>query len=244
LRTCGHEDRRHRKSEQATDHRSGDSTMTTSNDSDAAGKATAAPPVWAPPLPAREPVEPLAPSDASEPRAEMRIKAPARTTSRPKRASSTSILLVVAALVATAGIGFAVGHTTGGSTTGGSTNGGANGFPAAADASGRPNFGAGGPNGSGGPNAAGLGSGTISGTVVSSTADSLTIKTADGQQVTVALGASTAYHSQASATNTDVAVGASVVVTTSNSASATGTTTGAAPSAGTRTATDITVTGK
>ena len=217
--------------------------MTTSNDFDAAGKAAGAAPVWEPPLPAREPVVPLASIDASEPRAEVRIKAPVRTTSRPKRASSTSILLVVAALVATAGIGFAIGHTTGGSTTGGTTAGNANGFPVGVDASGRPNFGA------GGPNAAGLGSTTISGTVVSSTADSLTIKTADGQQVTVALGASTAYHSQASATNTDVAVGASVVVSTSNSATATGTTTGAASSAGTagagtRTATDITVTGK
>ena len=215
--------------------------MTTSNDFDA-GKATGAAPLWAPPLPAREPVEPLESSDVPEPRAEVRIKAPVRTTSRPKRASSTSILLVVAALVATAGIGFAIGHTTGGSTTD-SSNLGANGFPVGVDASGRPNFGAGGPNG------AGLGSATISGTVVSSTADSLTIKTADGQQVTVALGASTAYHSQASSANTDVAVGASVVVTTSNSATATGTAAGAVPSAGTagggtRTATDITVTGK
>ena len=216
--------------------------MTTANDFDAAGKATGPPTVWEPPLPAREPVEPLAATSGPEPRAEVRIKAPVRTTSRPKRASSTSILLVVAALVATAGIGFAIGHTTGGSTTGNS-NGGANGFPVAVDASGRPNFGAGAPNG------AGLGTTTISGTVVSSTADSLTIKTADGQQVTVALGASTAYHSQASATTTDVAVGASVVVSTSNSATASGTTTGAAASpgtagAGTRTATDITVTGK
>ena len=87
----------------------------------------------------------------------------------------------------------------------------------------------------------------MSGTVLSSTADSITIQLADGQQVTLSTGSSTTYHSQTAASGSAVAVGASVIVKTSAGAS-TGAIASAAASAGTgagttRTATDITITG-
>jgi hypothetical protein len=174
-------------------------------------------------------------------------RAPATTAGKARRFSSTTILLVISALIALGGVGFAVGRATptGSTSAANGANGIAGGF--GADVSGRPNFGAGasGVPGAGGP--AGLtGSTTISGTVVSSTADSITIQLAGGQTVTLGTGSSTTYHGQTSATVTDVAVGATVTVQTSAAAaSASGSPSAgsSAGTAGTRTAIDVTITG-
>jgi hypothetical protein len=48
--------------------------------------------------------------------------------------------------------------------------------------------------------------------VTAVTADSVTVKTANGQEVTVTLNGSTAYHQATSATASDVAVGSTVTV--------------------------------
>jgi hypothetical protein len=145
------------------------------------------------------------------------------------------------ALVAVGGLGFAVGHTlTSGS--GGDTQ--SNGFPGG-------NFGGEGrPDGSFVPGA-GLGRAdntSVTGTVESVTADSMTVKLANGQTVTVSLGSSTTYHSQTAAGSSSVTTGSTVIVQTANEAPNAAATNGAAASPGTdttsRTATDVTVTSK
>ena len=153
-----------------------------------------------------------------------------------RRTNSVTGLLIVAALVAAGGVSFAVGHATaGGQTSTTSQNGDANGLPAGfPNASGAPGFG-GGPGGFGGAAA-------VTGTVVSVAADSITVKLASGQTVTVATGSSTTYHNQTSGSSTDLAAGQTVQVQTSG-----GVPTGASASASpgsqtTRTATDVTIT--
>jgi hypothetical protein len=123
-----------------------------------------------------------------------------------------NIVLVIAAAVAIGGVAFAAGRTTAPvSASVGNGRGGFGGaFPGgsfAPRASGQPGFG--GRGGFGGGFGGGL---TVSGTVESMTADSITIKTASGQTVTVATGASTTYNSQAPASASDVQTGKSVQV--------------------------------
>jgi hypothetical protein len=227
---------------------------------DESGRSSTAPgqaPVWQPTIPEADPAA-LEPDVATGALGEASfadgtsvaghtagVRTAAVRSGKVRRAGSTSILLVVSALIALGGVGFAVGRATSTGTGGTAAVNDAglnNGFPGGADASGRPDF-AGAPGGLAGNDA------TVSGTVVSSTANSITIQLANGQQVTLATGSSTTYHSQAAASGSDVAVGASVIVktsgTTATSAGATaGATAGAATGAGgTRTATDITITG-
>ena len=148
----------------------------------------------------------------------------------PVRRSSTgssrvlNLALALAVLVAVGGVAFAIGRATapasgtaaviGQNGTGTRGNGfpngsfGPNGFPGGSldpNASGR----TGGFTGRGGFGALGGGL-VIEGTVDSVTADSVTIKTANGTTVTVGLDASTTYHSAAPATASDVTAGASV----------------------------------
>ena len=150
--------------------------------------------------------------------------APTPAGAKPARKSgSVSILNValgVAVLVATAGVAFAVGRSTApapaatevaGALPGGGrffTNGG----PGASFD----------PNGASGraptpamATAAGFGFGgapTIEGTVDSVTADSVTIKTADGNTITIGLDSATTYHQQADATASDVEAGKTVIL--------------------------------
>ena len=168
-------------------------------------------------------------------------RSPTRPVVRARRAGSTTLLLVVSALIAIGGVGFAVGRGTGGTGTDTSTVADQNGLTGlGADASGRPGFGAGGPG-------IGLTSGTatVSGTVVSATSDAMTIQLASGQTVTVAIGSSTTYHNQASASSADVATGATVIVQTSGGSgvSASASASPGIGTGGTRTATDVTITG-
>jgi hypothetical protein len=158
----------------------------------------------------------------------------------------------MSALVALGGVGFAAGRATSTGQTGTSQSNGN------ADVG---QFG-GGPNASGGPGDLGgaarvgaLGATTLSGTVVSVSADSITLKLASGQTVQIATGSSTIYHGQSSANSTDVTTGATVTVQTTAGApagsspaagSSASTNAGADPGAidGSRTATDVTITAK
>jgi hypothetical protein len=157
-----------------------------------------------------------------------------------------SLLLALSALVALGGVGFAVGRATSSSQTVTSQSNG-NSDPG--------QFG-GGPNASGAPGDFGgaarvgaLGATTLSGTVASVSADSITLKLANGQTVQIATGSSTTYHGQSSAASTDVTTGATVTVQTTvgtAAGSSAGTNAVASPGAAndTRTATDVTITTK
>jgi hypothetical protein len=137
-------------------------------------------------------------------------------TTRPvKQDRTTLILLVVAALVAVGGIGFALGHLTAPSGTAGG----------AANPSGRGGFGRNLPSlapgqtfnpgdfggGNGQLRVNGL-SGGLSGTVQSITGTSMTILLSSGQSVTVDLSGNTSYHGETSASASQVAVGATVTI--------------------------------
>jgi hypothetical protein len=136
-----------------------------------------------------------------------------RTTARRGPASWINVLLGLAFAVAIGGLAFAAGRMT---------------APAAAAANGLDgrtgngrvfgngefpgNFG-GGNDGKGGP--AGIeraGGASIEGTVTAVSADSITIKTASGQEVTFSLTPTTTYHQQSTATAGDVKTGGNVLV--------------------------------
>lgn len=201
--------------------------MTTLNA--AAGTATAEPPVWDPAVELGAAEEVASNEVGPAPVSKARVRVPQRRT------NSTSALLVIAALVAFGGVGFAVGHvTTSGQTGATSQNGNTSG-----------QFG---PNASEIPGA-GLrggfgGAATVTGTIVSVSTDSITVKLASGQTVTVATGSSTTYHNQTSGSSTDLAVGQTVQVQTSGGTNA-GSSASASPGTQTtRTATDVTITSK
>jgi hypothetical protein len=167
-------------------------------------------------------------------------RTPTRAPARRNR--STSVLLMLSALVALGGVGFAVGRvTSNGSSANNQTN---NGVPGFGGANGSFDPGQFGPNASGAPDLRGVsGAGTVSGTVESVTADSMTVRLADGQTVTISLGSSTTYHGQTAATSSDVTTGSTVVVQTTGG-STSGASASASPSTGSsgRTATDVTIT--
>ncbi len=160
-------------------------------------------------------------------------RSPSRAPAR--RSGSTTAMLMLSALVALGGIGFAVGRATSNGSTGNQTSNGAaagNFEPGQfrPDASGAPDF------------RGGAGSATVTGTVESVSADSMTVRLADGQTVTIALGSSTTYHGQTSATSSQVTTGSTVVVqTTAGSTSASASARPGTASTN-RTATDVTIT--
>ncbi|HEY5474237.1 MAG TPA: hypothetical protein VIK32_13730 [Candidatus Limnocylindrales bacterium] len=189
-------------------------------------------PVWAPSLPGVEPAN--SPADVVAPAA---IARPGHA----RRASSVTALLVIGAIVAACGIGFAAGRATSTGQTGTSGTGT-------------------GQTGGGAPAGLGVGLGpggfdprtfgidvAMTGTVVSVTSESITIKLADGQTTTIATGASTTYHEQNSTTSASVSAGQTVSVKVNgssgrpddlNPASSPG------AGAGAQTATDVTITAK
>lgn len=117
--------------------------------------------------------------------------------------------LAGALVLAIAGVAFAVGRFT---------------APASANAGGFPNGGGFFRNGNGGGAVDGQGGGqngrgaffgggaTIEGTVDSVTATTLTLKTASGQTIQIALDGSTTYHAQTDASASDVSAGGKVLV--------------------------------
>jgi hypothetical protein len=147
----------------------------------------------------------------------------------------------VGALIAVGGVGFAVGHNLGSGGGSDAAANGQNGFRQ----NGSFNPGQFGPNASGAPDRA-FGGGSVTGTVESVTADSMTVKLANGQTVTVAIGPSTTYHSQTSASSSQVTTGSTVIVQTTNGTTASDPAAAASPGTGgtNRTATDVTVTSK
>jgi hypothetical protein len=200
-------------------------------------------PVWQPNL-----VAPASPDEATAPSADAAAPGPGATPDagaslakepvRARRAGSTTALLVIAAMVAIGGVGFATGRATAPAQSGtGTTNVAANGVPALGAI---PSGVVPGLDDRGGLGGGDFGASTITGTVVSTTSSSITIKLASGQTVTVATGSSTTYHSQTTASSTDVTAGATVLVQTSAAAGAAG----PEGAAGSRTATNVIITGK
>ncbi len=129
---------------------------------------------------------------------------------RSRSARIVNLVLALAVGVAVAGIAFAVGRGTAPAAAAGTfprgqffTNGqGPNG-----------GNGQGGNGGQGGPGGfAGAGGLTIEGTVSAVTADSVTIKTAGGAEITVSTSGDTTYHQQAAAASGDVKSGSTVLV--------------------------------
>ena len=163
-----------------------------------------------------EPFTPAAPEASAVPTNPVVASAPVMAAAPlPARKTSSggrwlNLVLALAAAVAIGGVAFAVGRGTAPiSAATGNGRGGFGGGPGgsfAPGASGQPGFGRGGFGG-------GFGGGiTLSGTVVSVTADTMTIKTAAGQTIELSLGASTTYHTQAAASATDVQAGKTVQV--------------------------------
>jgi hypothetical protein len=192
-------------------------------------------PVWQFELPPVEPLEAIEDSDTNErsrvdeplidevgtTSAEAWKRLPPRPPARAQRAGSVPLLLAASALVALGGVSFAIGHLT--------SNGGSSTVQTAAfraSASGAPGFGA----GASGAGVAG-GTATISGTVVSATADSMTLQLANGQTVTIATDPSTTYHGQTSAASSAVTTGSTVIVQTSGIGSGSATVSSSAASA-------------
>ena len=195
------------------------------NTSSASGSGAAEPPVWEPALKTEAADEVELAEVAQTPVARAQVRA-----RPPRRSGSTTALLVVAALVAFGGVGFAIGHATGGQSSDTTQNGNFDPgqFP---NASGLPGDGLRG----------GFGGGTVTGTVVSVSADSITVKLASGSTVTVATGASTTYHNQTAGSSADLSAGQTVQVQTAGGGAAPNAS--ASPSTGNnRTATDVTIT--
>ena len=158
---------------------------------------------------------------------------PARSAPQKRRSRSVPVLLSFAAVVAVAGLCFTFGRVSApaGTTSAAGQSGAPNGF-AGANASGAPgDFGGFG------------GSASVTGTVVSVSGSSMTIQLADGQTVQVAIGPSTTYHNQTAATSSNVAAGDTVQVLVSGGNDGAKAGASSAASSGTRTATDVTVTG-
>lgn len=201
----------------------------------AAGDTGDASPVWAPPLPQADAVIPSTQTAAPV------TTAATAPPGHPRRVSSVTALLVIGAIVAACGIGFAAGRatSTGQTGTGGTGTGGIGGGAPAGLGVGL------GPGGID-PRAFGIDA-AMTGTVVTVTPQSITIKLADGQTTTIATGASTTYHEQSSTTSASVAAGQTVSIRVSglsglpqdlNPASS------PVAGAGAQTATDVTITSK
>ncbi len=152
--------------------------------------------------------------------------------------SAASLLLSLAAVIAVAGVAFAVGRTTAGGTgsiPAANTSAGNGALPGGVTA---PGYGFGDDQGRPtGDDANRLDQARgLSGTVISVSGNILTLQLADGRTVGVTLGSSTTYHSQVAASAADVTSGSKVTVSVS----------GIGPGSddsGSVTATDVTITG-
>ena len=151
---------------------------------------------------ATEPLlSPAAPPAATVPVAAVKAK--------PGGSRLLNVALAGALVLAIAGVAFAIGRFTAPATAsaGGFQNGnGGQFFRNGQGGQGGANGGQGGP---GGLFAGGL---TVEGTVESVTDTTLTLKTASGQTIQIALNGSTTYHAQTDATASDVTTGGKVLV--------------------------------
>jgi hypothetical protein len=123
-----------------------------------------------------------------------------------------NVALGIALAVAIGGVAFAAGRMTAPQTAAanGNPNGGFRGQFGNGYFPGGGYFGGG--NGGGGLGRLGGGGASVQGTVTAVTPTSITLTTAGGQTVTIALGSSTTYHQQSSATSADVKTGGTVIV--------------------------------
>ena len=151
---------------------------------------------------------------------------------------STIALLMVAALIAVGGVGFALGHVTA-PTSAASVNARPSGLGGRDFASLAPGqtfnpaqFGAG----------RTAGSASVSGTVTSFDGTTLVIAEANGASVSIDVAGTTTYHTQTSATPSQVVAGASVTVQIATGASASGAPNPEASGARTLSAKDVLIT--
>jgi len=151
-------------------------------------------------------------------------------TAAPKKRNPLDLLLIGAAVVALAGVAFAGGRLTapaasattagngGNGTAGTGGNGGAGRF--GPNASFRPDGsfqpGGGFAGGGGGPLAGG--SVAVTGSVVAVSATEITLQLSNGTTVNIPIDSSTAYHTQGSASSSDVKTGTKVQVEVSGGA--------------------------
>jgi hypothetical protein len=166
---------------------------------------------------------PLEPATATEPVIDAGLQAPVQPVpaSAPKPRPGISnralnLLLGGALVLAVAGVAFAAGRMTAPAPTltGGNFPGGGITLPGGGQGgNGQGGFqGRGNGNGQGGF-FGGAGAGpSIEGTVESVSDTTLTLKTADGQTIQIALDGSTTYHRQSDASESDVVTGSKVLV--------------------------------
>ena len=123
-----------------------------------------------------------------------------------------TVLLAVAGLVAVAGVAFAGGRLTAPAAAAADGTTRTGNFPFGSFTPGG-GFRGGGGNFPGGPGGLGLArSIDVRGQVTAVTADSITIKTDTGTDVTLPINSSTTYHSATAATSSSVTVGSTVVI--------------------------------
>jgi len=153
--------------------------------------------------------------------------------------SAASLLLALAAVVAIAGVAFAVGRTTADGSSGNVPQANAN-----AGNGTLPGGGAVPGNGLGEDQGRSFGdegaridqTRSVTGTVTSVSGSTLTVQLADGRTVQVTLDSSTTYHSEVAASRGDVASGSKVIVSVSGLGNP-------GDDAGSVTATDVTIAG-
>lgn len=163
------------------------------------------------------------------------VSAAARPTAAKRgNARMLNVALGGALVLAIGGVAFAAGRMTAPAATLTGFPGGGN-FPNGAlpGSSGAPGRG-----GFGGFGGAGGGGASIEGTVESISGTTLTLKTADGQTIQIALSDTTTYHAQTDASSNAVAAGGKVLVRVGFRG---GQGTGNAPGAGNLSASDVTV---
>ena len=162
-----------------------------------------------------------------------------RESQRPKRTMSIlNLALGLALLVAIGGVAFAVGRSTAPVAAAGARNLGNGGFQGGGEFPGSGNGNGGRTFGNGGL--------SVQGSVTAVSADSITIKTANGQSVVISINGNTAYHRQSNANATDVQSGTTVIVRVGRAGGANGgpgssPAAGSSGQAGALSATDVTV---
>jgi hypothetical protein len=163
-----------------------------------------------------QPFQPVAPEPTPQP-----LEAPPTepvAAARPKPRSATpgwiNVALGLAVAVAIGGVAFAAGRITAPATVAGANNGFGRNVPGGFQGGGYFRGGELGVpgDGQGGRGLFGAGGATIQGTVTSISADKVTITTAGGQTVDIALDGSTTYHLESSASSGDVKTGGTVIV--------------------------------
>jgi hypothetical protein len=161
--------------------------------------------------PLARPFEPAAPEPGPFEVPPQPVSPTAPPTKRRGTVSWINVALGLALVVAVGGVAFAAGRMTAPASAAG-----ANGRVGQDGRIFSGGYFPGGPGGNGGqgqgPRVFGDGGAAVQGTVTAVTADSITIRTASGQEITIALDSSTTYHQQSNASASDVTTGGTVIV--------------------------------